>query len=447
MAPTATVTAPSAQDLLPPFEPALAHRREWETLAATIAGRPFSRADGLAWSLGTPYVLSPALERTCRELVARMHRFYLAAIAAYYRDPSEPRFFVNDLFREAILASERVPRPLPLSRLDCVLTPSGELKVIEINPIGVSVHGIRMAAYVARRLVKMAPFHDYGVALGRPARQMAQSVRRASSRERPTVGFLTFGEMLRTARVIDRELFGELGLGHVGGRPDQLERGETVSLRGRPIDVLWADMLFYNAYQEARYRQTRWTTRVAGDFGSTPELVAPLLADREFVAKLLDGRLPLVSPLPSYLAISKSLLGQGFMGRIASDEEERAYLGRHVATTWALDDRQRGALTLAQAIEARGELVLKPCMYGGAHGVLAGRDTDPALWQERLRATWDDPEWVLQQFHPPATDASGAYLSIGIYNFAGEFGGMVCRASPKLVVSVRNAAMIPVAPG
>jgi hypothetical protein len=302
-----------------------------------------------------------------------------------------------------------------------------------------------MSFYLAIHLGRIPEFHAYAQGLREPARAMADSLVSAGSRPRPTVGYLYLGNMGRVTRLLRREVVRALGAELVDGHVGELAWSEgVVKLRGRAIDVLWADSIFYNAYQEERYRRTRWASPIKGDYGTTPALVRRLLADPVLRRNLARGAPVLVTPFPGYLAISKGLLGRSFVEELALSADDRRSLDLHLASTFALDDRRAGALSLDCAAHERGDFVVKPCMYGGAHGVVVGRESDPLGWRRRLEAIWDDPEWVVQEYHPPLKDEDGNYLSLGLYNFNGRLGGVVCRGGTQEVVSVRDSALIPI---
>jgi hypothetical protein len=154
-----------------------------------------------------------------------------------------------------------------------------------------------------------------------------------------------------------------------------------------------------------------------------------------------------LSPSKAYLALSKHLLSFIHREDRKVPEGTRPYLQAHVARTYSATDRQEGAISAAQAIRDREGLLLKPCQYGGGHGVVIGRDTPKDEWAQRVEATFGDPGWALQEFYLPRRSPTGEYLSIGLYNYGGHFGGMTIRAAPSLMISARKSAFIPVALG
>jgi hypothetical protein len=99
-------------------------------------------------------------------------------------------------------------------------------------------------------------------------------------------------------------------------------------------------------------------------------------------------------------------------------------------------------ITPESARLARETLVLKPCRFGGSHGVVIGREAPADAWARRLDEIWADPEWVLQTFSEPMRDERGAVLSLGLYDFAGELGGILARSAPQSIVSARTADLI-----
>jgi hypothetical protein len=156
----------------------------------------------------------------------------------------------------------------------------------------------------------------------------------------------------------------------------------------------------------------------------------------------------MLSPLRAYRALSKALLA--FIYRedssLSLGAVDRAFLREHVARTYDDVDRATRTMTPERAREDRESLVLKPCRFGGSHGVTFGRELDPDAWARRLAETWADPEWVLQEVSEPLVDPAGgvpARLSFGIYDYGGRLGGILVRSAPGMTVSARTAALIP----
>jgi hypothetical protein len=419
----------------------------WQALVERLAARPFLHSEGLSTTLGPPQQIGEPLLSRLRELVARFDRFYRGAIATFYRQPERRgEFLLNPRFTAAMLADES-DTPLPLSRLDCVLTASGELRVIEINPVGVCTIHLRTAAYLARAL-RRAGFDEDAAQLDGMLDPLTASFARslgprAHEERAPAVGLLFLGNMHRGSRTVFRDAFARAGWRFVNGRASELaiER-DGMKLRGEPIDVLWSDFLFYLGYQQARYQQTRFASR-AGDFSAAADESARILDDARAL-ELFRRRRPLnFSPMKSYLATSKHLLAWIDQPAIPVDGD-RAWLSAHVARTYDVRDRLEGSLSVGDAIRRREQLLVKPCQYGGAHGVEAGRESETAAWAAKLEKIWRDPEWVLQELHEPARVAGGDWLSVGLYNYGGQLGAVTLRTAPTLVVSARRSLFIPV---
>ncbi len=436
---------------LRPFDIILRERSAWSTLVHRLDARPFLHSEGLSTELGVPHRLEGGLLAEARAIVERFDALYRGLIRRYYAAAASlaEEYLVNPLFGEVLDAEREVETPLPLSRFDCVLDPQGRLRVIELNPVGVCTLHIQTATYLARAM-RGGPFaSDAGrvrelsdAMVDAVARQRAQVL--GSAAGAPRLGFLGPANMYRASRVMAGDAFKARGFDHVDGQPDRLEIDRTgARLNGRGIDTLWADFLFYLGYQYARYTQTRFASKV-GDYTAAPAATERLVRSPPFLDALRGRRLCQVSPSPAYLALSKHLLSFVHRDDAPIGAADRAWLAEHVARTYGLRERQGGTITLEQARRSRGDLVLKPCQYGGAHGVVVGADTDELAWTAHLTRTWDDAGWVLQDFHVPRRTPDGQWLSFGLYNYGGQFGGMTCRYASSLIVSARRSTFVPI---
>lgn len=417
--------------------------RVHERLHATV----FLRSEGTVVSLGMPQRADRDLAGRCGELVRRFNRFFAAAARTYFERPElAPEFLFNPLLEPLLEIDRGAAATTPLSRLDCVLGADGSLRVIEINPVGVCLFHLRSLLYMVRGLWR-AGLVDAAMQIDRMAGDAVAAFDRHYRRHqdrprpRPRLGALTPPRWIPATQVLLRDAFRRAGWDYVHGAPDALtvdDRG--IHLAGEPIDLLWPDFLFYMAYQEARYSQTRFPSAVA-DFGSTPAQAAAILADRRFLDHLRSRRVVHISPSTSYLVLAKSLLS--WIHDPERPAEDREWLSAHVARTFSARER-RGHLTREQAVDQRERLLIKPCQYGGSHGVRLGRDVDDGEWARALDAMWDDGGWVVQEFWPPARAADGRFVSLGLHNFDGELGGITLRAAPAQVVSARDSAFLPV---
>jgi hypothetical protein len=150
-----------------------------------------------------------------------------------------------------------------------------------------------------------------------------------------------------------------------------------------------------------------------------------------------------VSPAQAYLAWSKHLLSWIHRDDRPIPQADRAWLGDHVARTWSASERVGGALAVDEVVKRRDELLIKPCSYGGSHGVLPGCECSAAEWARRVDEIWTDPGWVVQEFYPPRRTAEGQFLSLGLYNYGGRLGGITLRAGRSRNVSARDSVFIP----
>src|SRR5262249_22244007 len=153
---------------------------------------------------------------------------YRAVVRRYYDDPGRPAAFELNPLLAPVLAIDPPRIPLPLSRFDCVLTEAGELRVIELNPIGASTIHLPSAPYVAHVLRRASLEEDaslldilYQRAVASFDRFYKAHSQRAHSSA--TIGMIVLGNMHRGTRLIWRSAFMRQGWRFIDGRPDQLE--------------------------------------------------------------------------------------------------------------------------------------------------------------------------------------------------------------------------------
>ena len=425
----------------------------WDTLRRRMNGRAFLRSEGNLVAVGTPQRVTGALLAQSREVVDRFNRFYADVAAAYYTHPElRAEHLVNPLLDPLLELDAAHPSATPLSRFDAVLEPDGRIRIIEINSVGVCLIHMRGLFYTIRELAR-GGFEADARALDQLTHDTIANgflryveARRGSLPKRPVIGCLTPSGWFRAGQLLFRAAFQRHGCDYVYGGPEHVEVTATgVTLRGTPIDVLWADFFFYIAYQCARYQETKFPSKMP-DFGQTPAQAAALLADRRFLSHLRDGRVVNISPSRAYLALPKSLLGWIHRSDRPIREEDRAFLAAHVARTYGAIDRADGMVALETVAANRGEFLIKPCQYGASHGVQLGCMTAPDAWRARLTEIWDDPSWAVQEFHTPVKTGDGAWVSLGLSNFDGMLGGIYLRTSDSLLINARDAGFIPAVP-
>ena len=424
----------------------------WAQLERELDRGRYLRSEGVSSLLGPPQVLSGELLGRCRQVVASFDAFYRHLVEAHLHAPARSQGILRDPFFDLALDAEpRLPTLLPLSRLDCVLTQEGDLRVIEINPVGICTIHLRAAACLARALARRRLDEDasrvdtlHGMAVDSFRRFHQEAVPDAPAGHRLRVGFLCEANRFRGTRRTWRHAFSARGFDFLDGQAHQVEASpEGLLLRGQKVDLLWGDYLFYLAYQHARYPETRFESPM-GDFAAARRQAERLLTDGAVLETFRQRQVAVLSPARAYLALSKGLLARAHRPDPDLPEELRASLEPLVARTYDVEDRLRGTLSVAQAIRDREALVLKPCRFGGGHGVELGRETPADRWGDRLRAIWEDHEWVLQHYHPPRRSPDGRVLSLGLHNYGGRLGGVTVRAGESLVVSARRSRLIPV---
>jgi hypothetical protein len=430
---------------LAPFDQAGA----WAAFAPHVTDRPFLRSEGINAPLGVPRVAAPWLVEQSREVVAAFHRYYTAIVDAKGAIGAMPARQIGEPY-EQVAEAEGDRDPLPLARLDCVLAEDGRLRVIEINPVGVCTLHLRAVAYLARALER-AGIDDAARAVHRLCTLRTVSMRRyveatlAQVPARPRLAILRLPGMHRGSLVFWRRELEDAGFEVAIGTPDELVLGAAgATLRGQPIDALWEDFIVYLGFQQSRYEQTKFASKV-GDYSRASELTERLLRAPALIPLLRERRLTMLSPLRAYRALSKALLAPIHREdpSLTLSAADRAFLSEHVARTYDDIDRATRTMTPERARQDREALVLKPCRFGGSHGVVLGRDLDRDAWARRLEEVWTDPEWVLQEVSEPLCDADQARLSFGLYDYGGALGGILVRSAPAMVVSARSSAIFP----
>lgn len=424
----------------------------WHALAPRLADRPFLRSEGLVAPLGPPRIAAPWLVEQARELVAVFHRFYRAVADAEGALAARPARVVDAQggVYERIAEVEGNRNPLPLSRFDCVLTADGRLRVIELNPVGVCTLHLRAISYLEHALLR-AGHAAAARAVGTLGALKTASIRRyldttlARVPARPRLAVVRLRGMHRGSMVFWKQELAAAGFEAIAATPEQITLDESgARVAGERVDALWLDWLVYLGYQQRRYEQTRFASKV-GDFSKASAITEALLGHPALPGLLRDRALTLVSPLRAYRALSKALLAWIEDDALPLAAADRAFLRDHVARTYDHAARQGdgpGAMSVDRARKEREALVLKPCRFGGSHGVVIGRAVDESTWARRLDEIWADPEWVLQTLEEPVAE-NGATLSHGIYNYGGTLGGILVRAAPSMIVSARTAVVFP----
>jgi hypothetical protein len=431
--------------------PFLSHAPDkWRAMHDRLHQTVFLRSEGLTIEMGAPQQASGALLETCREVSARFARFYAYAARAYFDRPElRPEFLLEPLVQPLVELDAESRTTTPLARLDCVLDTAGHVNVVEINSIGGNLYHMRGLLYLIRGLHRAGMFEG-AEAVDQITRQTVDGFERHYRLHqphpvaRPTLGVLSTRSWLRAANPLLRAAFERMGWNYVYADPDAISiDARGVHAHGTKIDLLWHDFLFQIAYQTARYQQTKWPSRIV-DYSGAPAQTTAILTNPLFLDHVRNGRVVGISSGLAYLGLSKSLLAWIHDPERPCPPEDRAWLADHTARTFSRRDRLRGVLTIEQAMDERDGLLVKPCQYGGSHGVCVGRDTAADTWSETLRRIWDEDSWVVQRFHEPIRARDGQWVSLGLQAFEGVLGAIYMRLSPTTIISARDAALIPV---
>jgi hypothetical protein len=433
-----------------PMPGVAADPERWEAVRRHMHRGVFLRSEGTVSPVDAPQIVSGALLAQAKDVVARLNRFYAGVAAAYYERPElRAEHLVNPVLEPLLALEADQPVATPLSRFDAVLDADGTIRVIELNSVGICLFHMRGLLYLVRALAR-GGFEDDARRLEQIARDtivegFLRFARARGAPERPVVGAVSPSNWMRAGHLLFRGAFQRAGCDYVFGGPEHVEVTHSeLRIRGTRIDVLWADFLLYIAYQFSRYQETKFPTKLP-DYGQTPAQAAALIADPHFIAHLRERRVVMLSPARSYLALPKSLLSWIHRSDRPVPDKDRAFLATHVARTYSARDRLDGVIALDDILANRGDFLVKPCQYGGSHGVMIGRMASADDWRARVTAIWDDPTWVVQAFHEPGRTTTGEYLSLGIANLDGVFGGCYFRTSPSLLVSARDSLFVPAA--
>ncbi|WP_018349679.1 hypothetical protein [Longispora albida] len=198
-------------------------------------------------------------------------------------------------------------------------------------------------------------------------------------------------------------------------------RGGRVWAEGRPVDVVYRIFMLQHAvHPEAR------------------ELIEPLLAAVE------RGEVRMFTPMGCQVFGSKAALGL-----LAAQEHPpatRESLDRILPWTRICRPGEvsigggETAELLDYAVAAREDLVLKPALLHGGHGVVPGWETTPEDWASRVKAGADGT-WVLQRRvrpRPELMPAPGGGMADYIVNYGtftmpsapDGYGGTAVRVAP-----------------
>jgi hypothetical protein len=205
---------------------------------------------------------------------------------------------------------------------------------------------------------------------------------------------------------------------------------------------LWSDFLVYYAFQSERDKHTRFPSDPR-DSGDPRTVLTSLLASTKFVQHVRERRVVNMCPSASYLALPKTILSWIHREDAPIDLPDVAYLRRHMPRSYARHERCiTRVLTKERVLDDKDRYVLKPAQYGGSHGVQIGRVIDRDPWAASVADIWDDPNWVIQEFVAPVPTAQGEWVSYGLMNYGGSFGGFLLRTSQSVVVNARESSLI-----
>ena len=341
-----------------------------------------------------------------------------------------------DAERELILAlrSDKMERlATHFARPDFVLSPSGP-RICEVN-VSAALGGMNEGFVFAdafRRSGLHGAMSEAGIEVDiRDTRQAwADAVMDVAPRSRSQACPVLFDAAVDagdpgTARQHFRDLARAAGFTVIAGLMSELQIGDDgVSVGGIPVDLVFT--MF-----------TWWECR---HFGSREQML-------QLAALSERGLVDYLSPLITAIFDNKANLE--FLSRPAwrhlFDASERAFLDRYVPETFRLTRD-----TLAEAIERRAELVVKPADEWAGRGVLFGHDIAADAWAPLLADRLAAGSFVCQKAidlavtrDVPFAGATHAYtMSLGPLLFGGRHAGLYVRQMGDVTgVPVLNAKL------
>lgn len=143
-------------------------------------------------------------------------------------------------------------------------------------------------------------------------------------------------------------------------------------------------------------------------------------------------------------------------------EDDRAFCLKHIPWTRVVNAGQTTSpqgepiVLIDWATTQREQLVLKPSNATRGEGLLIGRFTDAATWQQHLQHALNSNEsWIVQQYirghlisavHPDSGISDSMWSGVDTYVYGGKFAGFQARASFDPVMNVgRRGIILPVA--
>ena len=339
-----------------------------------------------------------------------------------------------------------------VSRYDAVITPAGELKIIELNtccPAGF-LHSETFCRVTQEALASLGI--DGGIESLAPAAIQPDALLDGMLEIEKAAGVAP--EMI-AALVDENEILHELDLFTAAAREKtsrpveildarQLEiRGGRLTHRGRSIS------LAYNKFRISvpTSRNHCWRPGFEARYAS-------------YLRAMADGAAVSVNNLYAMtLGEDKGLLALWSDPELAASftAEERSFVERHVAWTCPLAHAEvpwRGrALRLPDdLLKHREHFVVKPASEGRGYGVVIGRYADEETWRSACTPDAAAPA-VVQEFIEPVqlpvvvcrggeVAVEDMFLTVGLASVCGRYRGLLSRVSPNAVTNVARTGMV-----
>lgn len=338
------------------------------------------------------------------------------------------------------------------SRYDAVITPAGELKIIELNtccPAGF-LHSETFCRVTQEALGSLGV--DGGIESLTAAAIDPDALLEGMFQIEQSAGL----EPAMFAALIDEnEILHELDLltaaaREMSDRPieildaRQLEyAGGRLTHRGRPIS------LAYNKFRISvpTSKNHCWRSGFEERYGA-------------YLQAMAEGAVASVNNLYAMtLGEDKGLLALWRDPELAAQfsAEERSFIERHVAWTHPLapaevDWRGRALRLPEDLLKHREHFVIKPASEGRGYGVVIGKYADDEAWRAACTPDPATPS-VVQEFIEPVAlpvvvcrdskvTVEPMFLTVGLASVCGRYRGLLSRVSPSPVTNVARTGMV-----
>lgn len=367
------------------------------------------------------------------DIIEMMARIGRKVTAEYVRNPAYREGFRFDETTEAlILIDPGYDEPVPIGRYDIFYNGGRDFKFCELNTDGASA--MNEDRVIGGLLMNSASFRELGKDWHIEQFELFDSLVQAflsryakiTDEQARTVAIVDFMDKGTTIEFeVFRKAFERSGVDCLICEPNAMryERGRLI---GRDVDS------GREAAIDLVYRRV-----VTGDF------VERIGECGDFLQAYRDRAFVMMGSFRSQVMHSKlifDMLYDSQTKRILS-EEENAFVAAHVPVTHKLITEA----DYARVIDCKDDFILKPYNSYASHGILLGREHDPAQWRALVEALPAD-EYIYQSYvdvekTPFVELIDGEFQTnrlghvIGLFMYDGQFSGVYTRVGAHGIIS------------